>query len=44
MVQLSDWVSEEALLWENKFLETMETMNDDLSDDETKIYYSAGRR
>lgn len=39
-----DWVSEEALLWENEFLNVMETLSDDLSDNETSIYYSAGRR
>lgn len=39
-----DWASEEALLWENEFLNTMQTLKDDLSDDETQIFYSAGRR
>lgn len=39
-----DWVSEEALMWENQFLNLMETLSDDLSDNETNIYYSAGRR
>lgn len=39
-----DWASEEALAWENEFLSTMNIMKEDLEDDETKIYYSAGRR
>lgn len=39
-----DWVSEEALVWENEFLSTMESLKEDLSDEETQIYYSAGRR
>lgn len=39
-----DWVSEEAFLWENKFLNSMETLRDNLSDAETQIHYSAGRR
>lgn len=39
-----DWASEEALVWENEFLSNMESLKEDLSDDETKIYYSAGRR
>lgn len=43
-VGTEDWVSEEALLWEHEFLNTMQTMKDDLSDAETQIYYSAGRR
>lgn len=39
-----DWASEEALLWENEFLSVMETLKDDLSDEDVNIYYSAGRR
>lgn len=39
-----DWASVEALLWENEFLNTMEMLKDDLSDEQTNIYYSAGRR
>lgn len=39
-----DWVSSEALKWEQEFINTMEIMREDLSDDETKIFFSAGRR
>lgn len=44
-----DWVSEDALLWENDFLETLSDMRDEYEvykyfEDGTKIYYSAGRR
>lgn len=39
-----DWASEEALLWEGEFLNTMEILSDNLSDNETTVYYSAGRR
>lgn len=39
-----DWVSEEALVWENEFLDIMKSLSEDLSDNETSIYYSAGRR
>lgn len=39
-----DWASEEALAWENEFLIVMNSLKDDLSDVETEIYYSAGRR
>lgn len=44
-----DWVSEEALLWENEFLSRIEELNDEFKvfnyfDDGTKIYFSAGRR
>ncbi|XP_031621793.1 patched domain-containing protein 3-like [Contarinia nasturtii] len=38
-----DWASEEALLWENEFLRKMHTLKENLSDNETNIYYSAGR-
>lgn len=38
-----DWASEEALAWEQEFLNTMKLMKEDLEDEETKIYYSAGR-
>lgn len=40
----SDWASVEALLWENEFLNVMESLKEDLSEDKIKIYYSAGRR
>lgn len=39
-----DWASEEALVWENEFLNVMQSLRDDLADDHTEIYYSAGRR
>lgn len=39
-----DWASEEALAWEQEFLSTMKIMKEDLEDEKTKIYYSAGRR
>lgn len=44
-----DWVGEDALLWENEFLNILNEMRDEYEvyryyDDETKIYYSAGRR
>lgn len=44
-----DWVSEDALLWENEFLTILEEMKEEYEvykyyDDGTKIYYSAGRR
>lgn len=39
-----DWASEDALLWENEFLNTMELLTDSSSDNETTVYYSAGRR
>lgn len=44
-----DWVSEDALLWEDQFLTTMHDMHEENEvfkyyDDGTKIYYSAGRR
>lgn len=40
-----DWVSEEALLWEEEFLSTMQTaINDNDPDENISIYYSAGRR
>lgn len=44
-----DWVSEEALEWENEFLLKVEALKDEFDvinyfDDQTKIYFSAGRR
>lgn len=39
-----DWASEEALAWENEFLTAMHSLRDDLIDNQTEIYYSAGRR
>lgn len=44
-----DWVSEEALLWENEFLSTIESIKEEFDinnyyDDDVKIYFSAGRR
>lgn len=36
--------SEEALLWEAKFLETLESFKDQFTDEEIEIFYSAGRR
>lgn len=44
-----DWVSEEALVWENEFLAKVEELKDEFDvfnyfDDGTKIYFSAGRR
>lgn len=39
-----DWASEEALAWENEFLNVMHSLRDDLVDEHTEIYYSAGRR
>ncbi|KXJ79597.1 hypothetical protein RP20_CCG000345 [Aedes albopictus] len=38
-----DWVTEEAMLWEGKFLERLGEIGKDLGDDETKLYYAAGR-
>lgn len=39
-----DWASEEALAWENEFLNAMHLLRDDLVDDHTEVYFSAGRR
>lgn len=39
-----DWASEEALAFEKEFLDTMDILSDNLRDDETEIFYSAGRR
>ena len=38
-----DWVTEEAMLWEGKFLERLGEIGKDMGDDETKLYYAAGR-
>lgn len=44
-----DWVSEEALAWEDEFLTRVEALKDEFDvfnyfDDGTRIYFSAGRR
>lgn len=44
-----DWVSEEALLWENEFLSKVEELKNEFDvfnyyDDDIRIYFSAGRR
>lgn len=44
-----DWVSEEALVWENEFLERIEELKEEFDrtnyyKDGSKIYFSAGRR
>lgn len=39
-----DWASEEALAWENGFLEAMHKLRDNLTDAQTEIFFSAGRR
>lgn len=44
-----DWVSEEALVWENEFISRVDEIKDEFDaskyfDDDTKIYFSAGRR
>lgn len=38
-----DWVTEEAMLWEGKFLEKLGEMGENYTDDETKMFYAAGR-
>lgn len=39
-----DWATEDLLIWENEFLNSMESLQKKLTDNETGIYYTAGRR
>ncbi|XP_062553950.1 patched domain-containing protein 3-like [Armigeres subalbatus] len=38
-----DWVTEEAMLWEGQFLEALEEIHENFSDNETQLFYAAGR-
>lgn len=39
-----DWTTEDLLTWEGEFLSSMNTLQRNLSNNETQIYYTAGRR
>ncbi|XP_055641683.1 protein patched homolog 3-like [Toxorhynchites rutilus septentrionalis] len=38
-----DWVTEDSMLWEGKFLERLHQIKVNYSDGETEMYYAAGR-
>lgn len=39
-----DWVTEDLLIWEGEFLHEMNLLQKNLTDNETQIFYTAGRR